>query len=40
MKGWKYSRRWINGRRRRVKFRKKTDGGYLVRMVKYRNRHD
>lgn len=40
MKGWKYTYRIINGRRRRVKVRRKTDGSYLVRIVGFRNRHD
>lgn len=40
MKGWKYTRRTINGTRTKVKVRKKSDGGVLVRKVKFRNRHD
>jgi len=37
---WTYTRRTINGVRKRVKVHKKSNGGYLVRKVKYRNRHD
>jgi len=37
---WKYAIRTINGKRRKVKVHKKTNGGYLVRIVGYRNRHD
>jgi len=37
---WKYTRRTINGRRVKVKVHKKTNGGYLVRKIAYRNRHD
>ena len=37
---WKYTRRTVNGKRMNVKVHKKTDGGYLVRKVGVRNRHD
>ena len=37
---WKYTTRKINGTTTRVKVHKKTNGGYLVRKVGYRNRHD
>jgi len=37
---WKYMIRKINGKRCRVKVHKKTNGGYLVRKVYYKNRHD
>ncbi len=37
---WKYTRRTVNGVRKRVKVHRKGDGGYLVRKLKYRNRHD
>jgi len=37
---WKYTRRTVNGIRRRVKVHKKTKGGELVRVVGHRNRHD
>jgi len=37
---WKYRTRTINGKRRKVKVHKKTKGGYLVRVVGYKNRHD
>lgn len=37
---WKYTTRKINGKRTRVKVHKKTKGGYLVRKVGHRNRHD
>ena len=37
---WKYTRRKINGVRRKVKVHRKESGGYLVRMVGWRNRHD
>jgi len=40
MKGWKYTRRTIGGVRTKVKVRQKSDGGYMVRKVKVRNRHD
>lgn len=40
MKGWKYTRRTIDGHRVKVKVRKKADGGYLVRRVSVKNRHD
>lgn len=40
MKGWKYTRRTINGKRVRCKVRRKSNGGYIVRKVKVRNRHD
>jgi hypothetical protein len=40
MKGWKYTRRRINGVSRKVKVRKKSDGSYMVRVCKNRNRHD
>jgi hypothetical protein len=37
---WKYTRRTIKGKRVRVKVHKKSRGGYLVRKVGVRNRHD
>lgn len=37
---WKYTRRTINGKRVKVKVHKKVKGGYLVRKVGYKNRHD
>lgn len=37
---WKYTRRTINGRRQKVKVHRKQNGGYLVRKVGVRNRHD
>lgn len=37
---WKYTRRSIDGRRVRVKVHRKVSGGYLVRKVGVRNRHD
>jgi hypothetical protein len=37
---WTYTRRTVNGRRIRVKVHKKSNGGYLVRKVAYRNRTD
>jgi hypothetical protein len=40
MKGWKYTRRTINGKRCKVKVRKKSNGNYLVRKVGVRNKHD
>jgi len=40
MKGWKYTKRRINGKKRKCKVRKKSDGKYLVRMVGHRNRTD
>jgi len=40
MKGWKYTRRKVNGTRRRVKVRKTSRGKYQVRLVGHRNRHD
>ena len=40
MKGWKYTRRSIDGKRCKVKVRRKSDGNYLVRKVGYRNRRD
>lgn len=40
MKGWKYTRRTINGVRTRAKVRQKSDGSYQVRKVGVRNKHD
>jgi hypothetical protein len=37
---WKYTKRTINGVKTRVKVHKKTNGGYLVRKVGFRNRTD
>lgn len=37
---WKYTRRVIDGRRRKVKVHRKVNGNYLVRIVGYRNRKD
>ena len=37
---WKYIRRTIDGRRRKVKVHRKEDGNYLVRVVGHRNSHD
>ena len=37
---WKYTKRTINGVRKKVKVHKKTNGGYLVRVVGHRNRTD
>ena len=37
---WKYTRRMVNGKRRKVKVHKKANGGYLVRVVGHRNRTD
>jgi len=37
---WKYTRRTIDGVRRKVKVHRKMDGTYLVRKLRYRNRHD
>ena len=37
---WKYTRRTINGRRVKAKVHRKSNGGYLVRKVGVRNRHD
>lgn len=37
---WKYARRTLNGKRCKVKVHKKRDGGYLVRKVGVKNRHD
>ncbi len=37
---WKYTHRTINGTRRKCKVHRKGDGGYLVRVVGYRNRSD
>jgi hypothetical protein len=40
MRKWKYTRRTINGTRRKVKVHKKSNGGYLVRIVGHRNTRD
>jgi hypothetical protein len=37
---WTYTRRKVNGKRCKVKVHLKTNGGYLVRKVGVRNRHD
>lgn len=37
---WKYSRRLVDGVRRKIKYHRKADGGYLVRRVGVRNSHD
>lgn len=37
---WRYTRRTINGRRRRVKVYRKQNGKYLVRVLHYRNQRD
>jgi len=37
---WIYVKRRYNGMLRRVKVHRKTNGGYLVRVTHYRNRHD
>jgi hypothetical protein len=37
---WVYTRRTINGTRRKVKVHRKQDGKYLVRVIGNRNRHD
>ncbi|MBA7490706.1 hypothetical protein ES702_01249 [subsurface metagenome] len=40
MTKWTYTTRLINGKRRRVKYYKKSNGKYLVRMVSFRNYTD
>jgi len=37
---WRYTRRKINGKRRKVKVHRRENGNYLVRVVGYRNYHD
>jgi hypothetical protein len=37
---WTYTRRTINGKKVKAKVHKKSNGGYLVRKVGVRNRHD
>lgn len=37
---WRYTKRKYKGKNRRVKVHKKSDGGELVRVLKFRNRHD
>lgn len=37
---WTYTRRVVDGSRRRVKVHRKQNGNYLVRVVGYRNRRD
>ena len=37
---WTYTKRTINGKKIKVKVHRKGDGGYLVRKVGHRNRHD
>lgn len=40
MTKWKYATRLVNGRRRRVKYYRKSNGQYIVKMVGYRNYTD
>ena len=37
---WRYARRTIDGKRRKVKVHKKSNGNYLVRIVGHRNSAD
>lgn len=37
---WKYTKRRINGKIRKIKYHRKSDGGYLVRIVGHRNAAD
>jgi len=37
---WKYTRRVVNGRKRKVKVHRKGNGGELVRIIGHRNSHD
>lgn len=37
---WKYTKRTVNGVKTKCKVHKKANGGYLVRKVGVRNRHD
>ena len=39
-RSWRYTRRVINGKKCRVKVRRKVDGKYLVRKVGFRNSRD
>lgn len=40
MKGWKTKFRKINGKRRKVKVRRRSDGSEQVRRIGHVNRHD